>query len=56
MSEKQNETFFLFKFCCENHPPTRHIKYKVITFAPSNKSILANKLLSKKFETTSLTD
>ena len=24
---------------CENHPPTRHIEYKVIDFAPSNKSI-----------------
>ena len=24
--------------------PTRHVKYKVIDFAPSNKSIMANKL------------
>ena len=30
----------------ENHPPTRHIKYKNIDFAPCNKSIVANKLLS----------
>ena len=28
---------------CENHPPTRHIKYKVIDFFSSNKSIMANK-------------
>ena len=35
-----------FVFFCENYPPTRHIKYKVITFAPSNKSIIANKLPS----------
>ena len=28
-------------FFYENHPPTRHIKYKVI--APSNKTIMANK-------------
>ena len=27
---------------CENHPPTRHIKYKVINFPSSNKSITAN--------------
>ena len=26
-------------------PPTRHIKYKRIDLAPSNKSIMANKLL-----------
>ena len=26
------------------HPPTRHIKYKVIDFAPINKSIKAYKL------------
>ena len=30
----------------ENHPPTRHIKYKRIDFAPCNKSIMAKKLLS----------
>ena len=40
--------FFLLKFeiFYENHPPTRNIKYKRIDFAPCNKSIIANKLLS----------
>ena len=39
--------FFLkFEIFCENHPHTRHIKYKKIDFAPCNKSIMANKLLS----------
>ena len=47
--------FFLFEIFCENHPPpppthTRHIKYKVIDFAPSNKSIMANKLASINLE------
>ena len=28
----------------KKHPPTRHIKYKVIDFAPINKSIMAYKL------------
>ena len=31
---------------CENRLPTRHIKYKVINLASSNKSIMAIKLLS----------
>ena len=26
-----------FEIFCENHPPTRHIKYKVISLASSNK-------------------
>ena len=49
---KQNEYFFFLKFenFYENHPPTRHIKYKRIDFAPCNKSIIANKLLSPKLE------
>ena len=38
------ETFY------ENHPPTRHIKYKRLIFAPCNKSIMANKLLSTNLE------
>ena len=43
--------FFLkFEFFFENHPPTRHIKYKGIVFAPSNKSIRANKLRSTNLE------
>ena len=44
--------FFLlnFEFFYENHPPTRHIKNKVINFAPNNKSIEANKLLSINLE------
>ena len=35
--------FFLFEIFYENHPPTRHIKYKRIDFAHCNKSIMANK-------------
>ena len=43
--------FFLkFEVFYENHPPTRHIKYKRIDFAPCNKSIMAIKLLSTKLE------
>ena len=34
----------------ENHPPTRHMKYNRIHFAPCNKSIMANKLLSANLE------
>ena len=40
ISEQQNEQFFFLKFEVffnENHPPTRHIKYKRIDFAPYNK-------------------
>ena len=39
--------FFFLKFenVYENHPPTRHIKYKKIDFVPYNKSIMANTLL-----------
>ena len=42
--------FFKFDIFCENHPPTRHIKYKEINFAPCNKSIMANKLPSTNLE------
>ena len=43
--------FFLkFEIFHENHPPTRHIKYKTIDFAPCNKSIMENKLLSTNLE------
>ena len=38
--------FFLNK----NHPPTRHIKYKRIDFAPCNKPIMANRLLLTNLE------
>ena len=37
--------FFFLKFeffFYENHPPTRHKKYKTIDFAPCNKSITVN--------------
>ena len=45
------KTFFSkFEIFHENHPPTRHIKYKKIYFAPCNKSIMANKLLSTNLE------
>ena len=44
--------FFLenLKFFYENHPPTRHIKYKKIDFVPCDKSIMANKLRSTNLE------
>ena len=44
--------FFFLKFgnFYENHPPTRHIKYKRIDFVPCNKSIIANKLRSTNLE------
>ena len=40
----------IWNFFYENYPPTRHNKYKVINFAASNKSILANKFLSTNLE------
>ena len=39
-----------FEIFCENHPPTRYIKYKVINLASSNKSIMPNRLLSTNLE------
>ena len=43
--------FFLkFKIFYENHPPTRHTKYKRIDLAPCNQSIMANKLLLTNLE------
>ena len=46
--KKFNEIKKFFFLKCEifyeNHPPTRHIKYKRIDFAPCNKTIMANKL------------
>ena len=45
------KTFFpKFEIFKENHPPTRHIKYKKIDFVPCNKSIMANKLRSTNLE------
>ena len=32
-----------FEIFYENHPPTRHIKYKRIDFAPCNKPFMVNK-------------
>ena len=40
----------LFEIFCENHYPTRHIKIKMMSFAPSNKSIMAKKLHSTHLE------
>ena len=45
---KQNKT--KFEIFYENHPPTRHLKYKRIDFAPCNKPIMSNKLLFTNFE------
>ena len=39
-----------FEIFYENHPPTRHIKYKRIGFVPCNKSIMANKLRSTNLQ------
>ena len=39
-----------FEIFYENHPPTRHIKYKRIDFAPCNKPIIAKKLLLTNLE------
>ena len=39
-----------FEVFCEKHPPTRHIEYKVINFASSNKSFMATKLPSTNVE------
>ena len=42
---KKNEIFLVhLEIFCENHPPTRHIKYKVETFAHIDKSVIAYKL------------
>ena len=44
-------SFFLIpNFFYENHPPTRHINYKRIDFAPCHKLIKANKLVSTNLE------
>ena len=50
--------FFLLKLetFYENHPPTRHLKYKRIDFAPCNKSVMANKVLSTNLERFLKTD
>ena len=42
--------FLKFEIVYENHPPTRHIKYKKIDFVPCNKSFMANKLRSTNLE------
>ena len=51
---KQNKIQFFFyknlKFFYENHPLTRHIKYKKRDLVPCNKSIMANKLRSTNLE------
>ena len=45
------KNFFLkFEIFHENHPPTRHKKYKWIDFAPCNKLFMANKLLLTNLE------
>ena len=44
LEKKINFFFVNFDICYKNHPPTRYIKYKVINFAPSNNSIMPNKL------------
>ena len=48
--------FFKLEIFYENHPPTRHIKYKKIDFVPCNKSIMANKESFNQFGTISMMD
>ena len=48
-NKTKKKTFFLFKIFCENQLP-RHIKYKVINFAPINKLVMSNKLSSTNLE------
>ena len=50
MKQNENFSFLNLNFLNENYPPTRHIKYKRIDFAPCNKSIMANKLRSTNLE------
>ena len=45
-----NIFFLKFEIFYKNHPPTCHIKYKRTEFAPCNKSIMANKLLSTNLQ------
>ena len=39
-----------FEIFYENHPPTRHTKYKRVDFAPCNKPVMAQKLLLTNLE------
>ena len=45
----KNEHLKKIEVICKNHPLKCHMKYKVIDFTPSNKSIMAKKLLSTNF-------
>ena len=45
MKQNKKKVCLKFEIFYENHPPTRHIKYRRIDFAPCNKPIMANKLL-----------
>ena len=42
--------FYKSETLCENHAPKRHIKYKVVEFAPSKESFMVNKLPSTNLE------
>ena len=44
MKQNEKKIFLKFEIFYENHPPTRHIKYKRIDLAPCNKSNMASKL------------
>ena len=50
LKKKRNKKFLKFEIFYKNHPPTRHIKYKRIDFAPCNKSIIAKRLLLTNLE------
>ena len=47
---KMKKKILKFENFFENHPPTRHIKFKKIDIAPCNKLNMANKLLSTNLE------
>ena len=46
----KKKIFLKFEIFYENHPPTRHLKYKKIDLAHCNQSIMANKLLLTNLE------
>ena len=49
LNEIKKDFFLIWDFS-ENHYPTRQIKFEVINFAPSNKSIMENKFRSTNLE------
>ena len=50
MKRNKKTFFFISDFLLKTRSSTRHIKYNVIDFAPSNKPIMANKLPSTNLQ------